>query len=365
MGDNQLSNWNTCRRILCIRPDNMGDVLMSSPAIRALKEHFGVQLAILTSQKGAAAARLNPFVDEVITFDLPWQKFYDLDPGAAAVLDLVARLREQRFDGCVVFTVYSQNPMPCIMLAYLAGIPLRLAYCRENPYGLLTNWVPDEEPYEKILHQVSRDLALVAEIGAIPSADDLIAEIPAAARQRTVKELARAGIAPDQHFFVVSTGASERRRNLPLAYWFELLKSLRAHSSYGIVLTGTKSQQSELSAMKAAVPDVVIFAGNLNVAELAYLVRKSAGVLSVNTGTVHLAAATKTPVCVLYARTNPQHTPWKVKNQVFYYSPTGIMPSSNAVIGYVNRKLYKKQLAPPAPGDVVSALLALSRSGLP
>ena len=52
------------------------------------------------------------------------------------------------------------------MLAMMAGIPLRLAYSRENPYELLTHWLPDKEPYSFVQHQVKRDLELVASIGA-------------------------------------------------------------------------------------------------------------------------------------------------------------------------------------------------------
>src|SRR5690606_22825058 len=87
-----------------------------------------------------------------------------LDPGQFSAL--VDQLKQYRFDGCVIFTVYSQNPLPAAMLAWMAGIPLRLAYCRENPYQLLSHWVPDDEPYSQIRHQVVRDLELVKHIGA-------------------------------------------------------------------------------------------------------------------------------------------------------------------------------------------------------
>src|SRR5690606_5193265 len=79
---------------------------------------------------------------------------------------LVRRIESSSFDACVIFSVYSQNSLPAALVAYLAGIPLRLAYCRENPYDLLTHWLPDKEPYSFILHQVERDLKLVEFIGA-------------------------------------------------------------------------------------------------------------------------------------------------------------------------------------------------------
>lgn len=66
----------------------------------------------------------------------------------------------------VIFTVYSQNPLPSAILAYIAQIPVRVAYCRENPYQLLTHWLPDEEPFSLIKHQVKRDLDLVSYLKA-------------------------------------------------------------------------------------------------------------------------------------------------------------------------------------------------------
>jgi ADP-heptose:LPS heptosyltransferase len=54
------NNWQHCKHILCIRPDNMGDLLMSGPAIRALKESLGCKITVLTSSMAAGIARLMP-----------------------------------------------------------------------------------------------------------------------------------------------------------------------------------------------------------------------------------------------------------------------------------------------------------------
>ena len=62
---------------------------------------------------------------------------------------MVRKLRARRFDGAVIFCVFSQNPLPAAFLCHLADIPLRLAYCRENPYKILTHWIPDPEPADR------------------------------------------------------------------------------------------------------------------------------------------------------------------------------------------------------------------------
>ena len=148
-----MTDWSNCRNILCIRPDNMGDLLMSGPAIRAIKASFETKITVLTSSMATAIAALMPEIDEVMVFDVPWVKTQEA-ANKEAVAQIVSRLAEKKFDAAVIFTVFSQNPLPSAMLAYLAGIPKVLAYCRENPYGLLSDWVPDEEPYALIRHQV-------------------------------------------------------------------------------------------------------------------------------------------------------------------------------------------------------------------
>ena len=58
-------------------------------------------------------------------------------------LRFIETLRSYAFDAAVIFTTYTQNPLPTALMLYLANIPLRLAHCRENPYQLLTHWVRD------------------------------------------------------------------------------------------------------------------------------------------------------------------------------------------------------------------------------
>src|ERR1700756_5351730 len=142
----QLDAWTSARRILCVRLDALGDVLMTTPALRALKQTMpGLHITLLTSPAGAEAAALIPEVDEVLTYEAPWMKATRPRGCSKADWAMAELLRQRRFDAAVVFTVYSQNPLPAAFLCYLADIPLRLAHCRENPYQLLTHWVKDPE----------------------------------------------------------------------------------------------------------------------------------------------------------------------------------------------------------------------------
>src|ERR1051326_4180251 len=74
-GENMKEAWKSLRRLLAIRLDAMGDVLMTTPALRAIKEtHPKSHLTFLTSPEGAEIARLVPEIDEIWTYQAPWVK---------------------------------------------------------------------------------------------------------------------------------------------------------------------------------------------------------------------------------------------------------------------------------------------------
>src|SRR5206468_719409 len=148
LGPSEVSSFRAAKNVLCVRLDTLGDVLMTTPAIRALKEsgEGPRRITLLTSPAGVEVARLVPEIDYVITYEAPWMKATPQRHTAATEYAMATQLRAARFDAAVIFTVYSQNPLPAALLCYMAGIPLRAAHCHENPYQLLTHWVPDPEP---------------------------------------------------------------------------------------------------------------------------------------------------------------------------------------------------------------------------
>src|SRR5512138_1536392 len=130
--------WASARNILCIRLDALGDVLMTSPALRALKETQPERrITLLTSRAGAEARFLLDEIDETVAYAPPWMKASATARSAVNDFQMIDRLRSLRFDGAVIFTTFTQSALPAALMAYLADIPLRLAYCRENPYQLL------------------------------------------------------------------------------------------------------------------------------------------------------------------------------------------------------------------------------------
>ena len=311
-------NWHSARRLLCVRLDTLGDVLMSGPAMRALRAaRPDRHLTLLTSPSGAEAAELMPAVDEALVYVAPWMK-PRREPDAAPDLAIVERLRAGGFDAAVVFTVYTQSALPAVLLCHLAGIPLRLAHCREKPYGLLTDWVPEPEPEGGVRHEVRRQLDLVAAVGAHAQDERLAVAVPDGARARARERLAQLGAAEERPWVVLHPGSSAPSRSYPPESWARACRSLEREHGVRVVLTGASDEAELTASICTRAGAGVSIAGELELAELAALLEAAPLLLAGNTGPVHLAAAVGTPVVDVYALTNPQHAPWHVPSRVLF-----------------------------------------------
>ena len=354
-------SWQGCKNILCIRPDNMGDLIMSGSAIRALKESFGAQITMLTSSMAKGIIKHMPEIDDVIIFDLPWVKTADT-PDPETFNRVVSVIKERQFDAAVIFTVFSQSPQPTAMLAYLAGIPKILAYCRENPYHLINNWVPDKEPYDMVEHQVRRDLDLVATVGAFTQNERLKIKVDEDLWPTVAGKLQETGLDLDKPWLLMHAGVSELKREYPLEQWADAGKQL-IENGYRLILTGSTAERQLTDELAMQIGAGSFSAGGLfTLAEFVCLVKHSSLLVSVNTGTIHIAAAVSTPVVVLYAQTNPQHTPWGVPHKVLEFAVPKHLHSKNEVIAYVNKTYYNIPAPMPTAVDIVDAVNELLNS---
>ncbi len=313
--------WQQARHLLCVRLDTLGDVLMTTPAIRALKESCtGRRITLLTSPVGAAIAERIPEIDEVLVYDAPWMKATAPRVNSRPEYAIAARLREARFDGAVIFTVYSQNPLPAAFLCYLADIPLRLAHCHENAYQLLTDWIVDPEPQETMRHEVRRQLDLVAAINCRTADERLSICVREAARDRVERRLGDMGVDQCRPWLVIHAGATAPSRRYPPEYYARVVHQLVTKHDFQAIFTGVAEEREWIEPIRrqAEAPSHSLV-GKLNLDELTALLERAPVLLSNNTGPVHIAAALGTPVVDLYALTNPQHTPWQTPNRVLFH----------------------------------------------
>jgi lipopolysaccharide heptosyltransferase II len=315
--------WLEARNLLVVRLDHLGDVVMTTPAIAAIRHSSpDARITLLTSTSGAAALKHIPVLDDAIVYDAPWMQPPGLEPiaghTAAADRRVVNELLRRQFDAAIIFTVCTQSALPAAMMCRLAGIPLRLAHCRENPHELLTHWVADSEVCAAgMRHEVARQLDLVKSVGFHACDERMQFRYPASDVLGMRRKFVQAGGDVLRPYVVVHPGATAAARRYPAERFGVAARAIVEASGCQIVFVGSDDEAPLIAQAQQQMSDSgVSLAGQLSLGELAALIAGAQVMVCNNSGPVHIAAAVGTPVAVLYALTNPQHTPWRVSSRV-------------------------------------------------
>ncbi|MGI5161013.1 glycosyltransferase family 9 protein [Microbispora sp. CA-102843] len=295
--------WRGLARVLVIRPDNLGDVVMAGPALRALRWAAPrARLDLLAAPAGAAAAALLPEVDGVLTASVSWQKTGGEDVPVTDDLDLVERIGWGGYEAAVILTSFSQAPWPAAYLCRLAGVPVRVGMSKEFGGAGLTHWVPSP-PDET--HQVDRALHMLERVGVPPAEGRLRVCVPAEAA-RTARRLLDARSGGDgrgrRPCALILPGASCSARRYPPDR-FARVAGLLTAAGLRVLVAGTAREASLVDATGAGVPGAVLLPGRFDVPVLAALIDAVDVVVCNNSGGAHLASALGTPVVVLFAGT--------------------------------------------------------------
>lgn len=318
--------WANAYNILVMRLDNIGDVLMTSPALRAIKENLPqARLTLMASPGGVQAKPLLPWVDDVIPWRVLWQDIGKLEFNPNREWELISTVRDRHFDAAIIFTSFSQTPHPAGYMCYLAGIPLRLGESKEWGGGVLTDEVPSA-PDE--IHQVERNLRLVESIGFQVSDRSLTIQIPKLAQDSAAALLLEHGLVNDTPYLLLNPWTSCQSRNYAWERFAVAAHRLAEITGWQIVVTGmVKDRDRSVSLLAALKPYAIDLIGATNLSELAALIAGSRLVLTNNTSTMHLADATRTPSVIMFAGTEyesqwqPRHTPSQLLRQPTSCSP--------------------------------------------
>ncbi len=280
------------RRVLVVRADNLGDVVMTTPALRALRTAAPhVRVDLLASPAGAQVAPLIPAVGDVLTVSASWQQAGTPRPAAelaAEEAELVDRLRAGNYDAMLVFTSHSQSPWPAAHVGMLAGIGLRAVHSTEFGGAVATHWVT---PPPVGTHQVDRCLHLLAALGVPSAGPELELVLPAVT----------APVAGP--YAVLAPGGSCPSKRYPPDRFAVVARRL-ADAGLAVLVTGAPKEAPLVAEVVtgAAHPRVTPL-GEVTVPELAGVIGGAEVVVCNNSGCLHLADAARVPVVVTYAGT--------------------------------------------------------------
>lgn len=302
-------------RILLIRLRLIGDVVFTTPAIGALRRRFpAARITYLVEAPAEPVVRHHPALNEIIVVERPrgiarWR--YDLR--------LARRLRAAKFDLVIDFHGGPRSGF----LAWATRAPQRIGYDlpgRRWSYTTRVAWTRSLMPPR---HSVLNQWALLEPLGieAPDRALDPVTMPPdAGAVQRVHARLQQAGVRDAAPIIVLHVSAGNPFRRWPARSFAEAAAALAAadHSRRIIITSGP----SEAAAAAAVADEArrlagdaargIVRSGEFDLSELRALVDRAALYIGGDSGPMHIAATTRTPVVALFGPTLPERSiPWR------------------------------------------------------
>jgi len=284
------------KKILMVRLDRIGDLLLTLPAVSAVRAaEPQARITFLARPQTRAIAERSPEVDETMVYDYGRKGRHRLVRG---YWRLVLQLRRMRFDEAVVFHPTLRSHLLC----WLAGVKRRTGYATGSGRFFLTRTVMDLRK-EGLQHESRNALEVVQAAGFRPS--EHLPQIDVFPEDEKAAEalLASEGLAPGEAYAALHTGASCRSKCWPGEYYAALAKLMRARLGLKIVLIGDGRQRAANASMAAELgPEAVDLTEKTALCCLAAVLRRAAVFISNDSGPVHLAAASGAKVISIFGR---------------------------------------------------------------
>ena len=290
-------------KILVFQMKRIGDLVLTTPALAALKE-LGARVTLVVDGPCGSLTTAVPNVDEVLV--------YSKKGGNRA---LWRRLRERDWDVCLDYTASDRSAL----MAWFSRTPRRIAFAwaRKRLLRRLAYHEFVESPV-RLAHTCDHYLDLLRPLGVerltepVPSLD-----LPDIAKKNAGRILAEAGVAGS--YVLIHPGTARVEKYWLAGRWAKVIARLRERGLAVVLTSGPDEFESahvaeifsEFAPQSTGQPPVASIAPP-DLLTLAALVKRARIVVSCDTGVVHLAAAFHKPQVALYGPTNPFH--WRPRH---------------------------------------------------
>lgn len=285
--------------ILIIRTAYVGDVVMTLPLLKPLRDRFpAAKISFLTSQGAAPLLRNHPLVDEILTYDPFW--FYPDSP-LRAYLRWLRDIRPRTFDLVIEARADLRE---ILMLVWPLRARCKVSYAVGGGSSALTHVVP----YPGLKHKVEYHLDLVrflgCPVGVAPRAE---IHLTATERQRVDSLLAERGLGGG--FIALHPGSRLPLKKWLAAGWAEVGSSLGEETGLPLVLLGVAADEAEVSQIAGLLRlPAVSLVGQLGLRELAGVLARARLLICHDSGPMHIAAAMRTPVVAIFGPSKSSET---------------------------------------------------------
>jgi ADP-heptose:LPS heptosyltransferase len=284
------------RRVCVLRSGAMGDILMTTPAVRAVAEHFGTRDIDFIVGRGYGDALTGiPYLRHVIEFG---PRGEDVKP--RNLLPFLAELRRQRYDLFINFQTHIKTSI--IMLG--SGAPRMLFFKKDRRPQRATG---------KPRHAIDDFLKELRPLGITDIRDrhmDFV--VPAEVHERVAVLLAAEGIQPSDPVLIANPGGTRLVNRWPPEKYVAFLDRMAEElPDVRLIVSGGPDDVERAMGISEAVrptTQVLNLAGQLKIKETGALLARANVLVTPDTGPMHIGSALGTPMVVLSGAADPNRT---------------------------------------------------------
>jgi heptosyltransferase-2 len=275
------------RKVLLVRTDRLGDVILSTPVATALKKHFAnISVTFLVCRYTAEITRCHPHVDETLEIDG--------DEVANERLRLVQALRRRKFDAAVIL-----YPRPQLAwAAWSGGIPQRIG-TGYRWYSFLFNRRVFEHRKTAARHEAEYNLHLLKPLGIDAEEVEFHFALARTEEEQINTRLDVLGVGKKP--IILHPGSGGSARDWPPEHFARLADHFHNDLGMQAVLTGAAGEEALIASIRRqSATKPLSLCGRLTITELAVLFRRAAVFVGNSSGPLHLAVMVGAPVVAFY-----------------------------------------------------------------
>jgi len=328
-------------KIIVRAPNWIGDVILSFPALNSLKKNFPQAQIWIAAREWAQDLYVSfDFVKDIIS--LPEMN------NLKNVMESAQKIRRYNFDIGLLLT----NSFSSALLFYLAKIPQRWGYNRDNRGFLLTKGAALKNLYNSSSHQVNYYLNLISSLGFQISPPELVLPLSIEEKNWAKKELSSFGVEPDKPLIILNPGASYGpAKRWPAPKFADLAAILQKKKQAQILIVGSSEEVALAESIASSmIKKPINIAGKTTLRQLAVLISFANLFITNDSGPMHIANALRVPVVAIFGPTDPQVTGPFHQPSTFVKKDVSCWPCSYRKCPFDHRCMKKIE-----PGDVFLA----------
>ena len=288
------------KSILLIRLDHLGDVLLTTPAIRSLKKTFPqARITMVIKEWSFEAIKNNPRIDNIIVFNPFWTIASNegkRPEGVVGIYRLIRLLRKERFDLAIDFKGDVRN----ILIAYLSGAKRRLSYGIRGGGFLLT----DDIPYESEIHEIDKNLRLLNRLGINSQDDEMELYVTDEDTARVEQILEHKGVDLSRETIALHYGGASQFKRWDVEKFIILAERIVENNSANVLFFGGPYER-ETFQLSESPEEGIFLMPDLTICQMAAAFKKCGLLVCNDSGPMHVGFAVGTPTVAIFGPTFP------------------------------------------------------------